>query len=116
MIMARVQLMYESNQMDRETLEQIPGILQKIEEFLHIRLGEENAGGCVSHLIKAIQRIKTGQAIQECSDELMNQVKEVQPLFDFSKEILSPYNANQSNINAEAAFVTSYFAMMIEEN
>jgi transcriptional regulatory protein LevR len=107
--------MYETNQMDRDTLEQIPEVLQKIEDFLQIRLGEENAGGCVSHLIKAIQRVKTGQAIQECSDELMEQMKGMQAFYDFSLGILSPYNVVLSDLKAEAAFVASYFAIMTDE-
>jgi transcriptional regulatory protein LevR len=115
LVMERIELMYETNQMDQETYNGVPEVLRRIESFLQVQLTEENAGACVSHLIKAIQRVKNNEAIEECSVELMAEMMKTKHLYDFSLEILKPYNIHNMNLEAEAAFIASYFAMMTEE-
>jgi hypothetical protein len=110
-VMERMELMFETNQLDQDVFNQVPDLIRRIEGFLQIPL----TGPCMTHLVKAVQRVKNNQAIQECSDELRTQMLADRNLYDFSLEILSPYNIYHTKLDAEAAFIASYFAMMMME-
>jgi hypothetical protein len=115
MVMERVKLMYETDQMNWDTYRDMPSIIRKIEDYLQVKLAEENGGACITHLAKAVQRIKDNRLVTECSPELLEQAKANASLFNFSSGLLSPYNAHEADLEAESAFMASYFMMMVEE-
>ncbi|UKS24822.1 PRD domain-containing protein [Paenibacillus sp. HWE-109] len=115
MLNERIELIYASKQVDLDTYEQTPGLLRKVEAFLDIQLDEENAGSFTSHLMKAIDRIKRNGAVQECSPALLQQAAAKTPIYDFSLELLSPFNVHGTSLDAEAAFIASYLLAMTEE-
>ncbi|KTD85671.1 PRD domain-containing protein [Paenibacillus etheri] len=111
----RIELLFESEQVDRDTFEQTPNVLKKVEEFLELKLEEENAGSLTSHLMKAIQRIKTNEAVQTCSTALVQQALAKSEVYEFSLELLAPFNIHNSNLDAEAAFIASYLLSLTDE-
>ncbi|MHA6481837.1 hypothetical protein ACX1C1_08020 [Paenibacillus sp. strain BS8-2] len=115
MLDERIELMYESGQVDQDTYERTPALLRQVESKLAIQLSEENGGSFTSHLMKAIERVKTNQAVASCSDALLAQATSNLPLFTFSIELLAPFNTHQADLEAEAAFIASYLLGMTEE-
>lgn len=111
----RIELLFESDQVDRNTFEQTPSVLNKVEVFLDLKLEEENAGSFTSHLMKAIQRIKTNEAVQTCSTALVQQAIAKPEIYEFSLELLSPFNIHEANLDAEAAFIASYLLSLTDE-
>jgi len=111
----RIELLFESEQVDRDTFEQTPNVLKKVEEFLELKLEEENAGSFTSHLMKAIQRIKTNEAVQTCSTALVQQALAKPEVYEFSLELLAPFNIHNSNLDVEAAFIASYLLSLTDE-
>lgn len=115
MLTERIEIMYESGQMDKVTYEQLPQILQTIEKQLGIELVEDNAGPFTGHLIKAIERVKNNEALQEGSEVLIQDAKASKELYDFAVALLSPYNGHGAPLEVEASFITSYLIAMTSE-
>ncbi|OCT16495.1 hypothetical protein A8709_02460 [Paenibacillus pectinilyticus] len=110
----RIELLYETGQVDRDIFEQTPVVLRTVEAFLGVQLEEENAGSFTSHLMKAMQRMKTNQAVQSCSAALEQQAASDSRIYAFSRGILAPFNAHETNVDAEAAFIASYLLTLTD--
>ncbi|PLT29882.1 PRD domain-containing protein [Peribacillus deserti] len=107
----RVDLLHDTNQMSDQIYQQLPGIFDRVEKFLGVKLLEENAGSFASHISVALQRISEGKPVSEISGELQTVVKENPDFYEFAKELLSE-KASETNIDAEAAFITLYFCLL----
>jgi transcriptional regulatory protein LevR len=103
----RLEIFHESGQIDTDIYTQVPTLLQKVEEKLAINLEEDNAGAFVTHLSIALQRIKTGQTVQESPQELMGLRQKYPELYSFAKQLL-----NTEKEEAEALFITLYFCTL----
>lgn len=115
MLQERIQLMFDSNQVDAETYEKTPALLEMTEQFISMKLTEDNAGAYTSHLMKAIERVKTNQAITSCSPALVEQATANASIFSFALQLLSPFNPDHINLEAEAAFIAAYLIGITEE-
>lgn len=105
-LLERLNLLYDSGQIDPDVYEQIPVLVQRVEEHLQVKLDEEIGGPFISHLSIALQRVKKQEAIQEAPEELKALSAKHPDLFGFAKEILN------SEEEAEAHFVTLYFCTL----
>jgi transcriptional regulatory protein LevR len=105
-LMERLELFHDSGQIDTDIYQKVPGLVQKVEGKLEIELAEENAGQFVSHLAIALQRIKSGQTVQESPQELLVLTEKYPELYTFAKEILG------TEEEAEALFITIYFCTL----
>jgi transcriptional regulatory protein LevR len=107
----RIDLLHETNQISDDLYSRLPGIFEKVEVFLNVKLTEENAGQFASHISVALQRISNNEPVTEISGELDTVIQENPKFYQFAKEILSSTNT-EVNIDAEAAFLTLYFGLL----
>ncbi|MFJ7727489.1 PRD domain-containing protein [Neobacillus sp. NPDC097160] len=105
----RIDLLHDTNQINDEIYNRLPSLLEEVEEFLHVKLTEENAGSFTSHISVALQRIRDNQPVSEISTELESVIGNNQEYFQFAKELLKN---DYTNIEAEAAFITLYFCLL----
>lgn len=111
----RIELLFESGQVDRDIYEGTPGTLRQVEAFIGVHLDEDNAGSFTSHWMKAVQRLKTNQAVQECSPALAQQAQANMRIYTFSLALLAPFNKHDVELDAEAAFIASYLLTLTDE-
>lgn len=114
MLSKRIELMYASQQMDSQTYEQLPSLLEDIEQKLGVKLEDDNAGAFVTHLIKAIQRTKEGRAIVE-DPTVIELTKEKRKLFEWGVDCLRPYTSDPQTIEGEVVYLVAYFEMILGE-
>lgn len=103
----RLEIFHVSGQIDTDIFTKVPTLLQKVEEKLAVKLEENNAGAFVTHLSIALQRIKTGQTVQEPPQELMVLGEKYPELYSFAKHLL-----DTEQEEAEALFLTLYFCTL----
>jgi transcriptional antiterminator len=112
LLLERVDLLLDSEQIEREVYDLIPSILKKVEDELQVQLTDENAGPFITHLAIALQRIKKNEVIEESSSEIKLLTEKYQNLFELAKEILSDITPKLVDINAEASYITLYFCLL----
>jgi|GEM_PF-5247655 len=111
----RIELLYASNQVDRDTYEKTPALLEQVASFTGVRLEEENAGAFTAHLMKAIDRIKKGEPVLQCSEVLAGEVKANKEAYELALGLLAPFNGHGVSLEAETVFVASYILSLTEE-
>ncbi|PLR80602.1 PRD domain-containing protein [Bacillus canaveralius] len=107
----RIDLLHDTNQINDDIFHELPGIFEKVEKFLDVKLTEENAGSFASHISVALQRISEKKAVTEIAAELETVIEKNPDFYEFAKKLLSE-SSGDVDINAEAAFITLYFCLL----
>ncbi|MFD0050986.1 PRD domain-containing protein [Actinomycetes bacterium NPDC127524] len=111
----RIDLLHDTNQISDEIYDRLPAILETVENFLEVKLSEENAGSFTSHISIALQRISVNNPLTDISGELQTVIDENPNFYLFAKELLSANNQNGEDIDAEAAYLTLYFGVLTKK-
>ncbi|MEH6996279.1 PRD domain-containing protein [Neobacillus drentensis] len=105
----RIDLLHDTNQINDQIFNRLPSLLEEVEEYLNVKLTEENAGSFTSHISVALQRIAANEHVTEVSSELESVIGNNPEYYQFAKELLK---SGDTNIEAEAAFITLYFCLL----
>lgn len=105
----RIDLLHDTNQINNEIYNRLPSLMEEVENFLDVKLTEENAGSFTSHISVALQRIANNQPVTEISGELTTVIDQNPEYYQFAKDLLKN---DETNIDAEAAFITLYFCLL----
>ena len=108
----RIDLLHDTNQMSDEIYKRLPAVFKKVENYLDVKLSEENAGSFASHISVALQRISEQKPVSEISSELEALIENNPKFYRFAKELLSENSNPATNVDAEAAFITLYFCLL----
>ncbi|MDN3019424.1 PRD domain-containing protein [Paenibacillus sp. BSR1-1] len=105
----RIDLLHDTNQINDEIYNRLPYLMEEVENFLDVKLTEENAGSFTSHISVALQRISKNEPVTDIASELETLIGENPDYYQFAKDLLEN---DETNIDAEAAFITLYFCLL----
>lgn len=71
----RLIILRDAGQIDNEVFVNVKKIISMMKEKYDIELTEENGAMLITHLSIALQRIKSGDYINQLNDEIFSQVK-----------------------------------------
>ncbi|MEW8979180.1 MAG: PRD domain-containing protein [Symbiobacterium sp.] len=112
----RLQLLEESGQIGPEVADLTRHVIRKVEERYGVALTEENGAMFVTHLAVALERLRTGQAIDVMLAEGLAEVKAYPREWAFVSEVVAGEAGRRLGVKmpeGEIGFLTAHLITLL---
>ncbi|MFO7273646.1 MAG: PRD domain-containing protein [Bacillota bacterium] len=112
----RLQLLQESGQISPEVAELTRWILKRVEERYGIAVTEENGAMFTTHLAVALQRLRSGEAIDQMLAEGLAEVKAYPEEWAFVNEVVAGEAGRRLGVTvpeAEIGFLAAHLITLV---
>lgn len=113
----RLRLLQESGQISPEVAQVTRSILGRVEEHYGISLTEQNGAMFTTHLAVALQRLRSGQAIEEMPAESLAEVKCYPKEWTFVTEVVAGEAMRALGVSlpeSEIAYLTAHLITLVQ--
>ena len=72
----RIEILLTANLIDSGVKDSLLSVIEVLDEKFCIKLTEENGSNMITHLGRALMRVKTGEIINGVNEEIINEIEE----------------------------------------